>query len=213
MPKILSKKDLEIVTQKLLNEYPDAKCELVHKNAFELLIATILSAQCTDARVNVITSNLFKEHDSPDKILNLGLDGLIDFIRSAGFFMNKSKNIMETCRILVEDYNGIVPNNRELLEKLPGVGRKTANVVLSNAFGVPEIAVDTHVFRVSNRIGIVNEDNVYDTEMKLRKRFDKSLWTIMHHTLIFHGRRVCKAKKPDCENCVINNLCLYINRR
>lgn len=207
--KSLSKDKINIVMKKLEILYPDAKPELNFSNSFELLIATILSAQCTDVRVNKVTEKLFKDFKTPKEFLTLDIDGLSKYIHSCGFYNSKSKNILETCKILVEKYNSEVPTNMEDLTTLPGVGRKTANVVRSCAFNIPSLAVDTHVFRVTNRIGIVNEDNVLDTELSLMKKLKKSTWNKAHHLFIFHGRRLCKSRKPDCENCMINSECLY----
>lgn len=207
--KSLSKDKINIVMKKLETLYPDAKPELNFSNSFELLIATILSAQCTDVRVNKVTEKLFKDFKTPKEFLTLDIDGLSKYIHSCGFYNSKSKNILETCKILVKKYNSEVPTNMEDLTTLPGVGRKTANVVRSCAFNIPSLAVDTHVFRVTNRIGIVNEDNVLDTELSLMKKLKKSTWNKAHHLFIFHGRRLCKSRKPDCENCMINSECLY----
>lgn len=212
MKKKLSKKEINEVLKILKELYPDAESELDFTNSFELLIATILSAQSTDKRVNSVTKDLFKKYKTPGDFLSLTQEELGQMIKSIGFYRNKSKNILNTCRILVEEYNSFVPETREELIKLPGVGRKTANVVISNAFGEDAIAVDTHVFRVSNRIGIANSDNVRDTEEQLMKNIDKKLWSDAHHWLIFHGRRICKARKPDCENCPLTNYCLYYKR-
>lgn len=213
MEGILNKKDREKVLDILGGLYPNPETELNHSNTFELLIATILSAQCTDVRVNKITKELFKKYNKPEDYLKLTQEELGELIRSCGFYKNKSKHILGTCRMLVEEYGGKVPSTRKELMKLPGVGRKTANVVLSNAFSVDAIAVDTHVFRVSNRIGLANSDNVLDTEKDLMKNIDKSLWSQAHHWLIFHGRRVCKARKPLCEECSLTEYCLYYNNK
>ncbi len=209
MKKILDKSEIQKVIELLLELYPDAKAELNFTNPFELLIATILSAQCTDVRVNKTTDSLFKELKTPQDYIELGERELGKRIYSCGFYKNKSKNIVETCRILEEKYEGNVPDTIEELMKLPGVGRKTANVVASNAFGVPAIAVDTHVFRVSNRIGLANSKNVLDTEKDLMDNIDKNMWTKAHHLIIFHGRRICKARNPLCEECPIRPHCLY----
>lgn len=217
MRRKLKKAEIQEVTDILMDFHADAECELVHESPFELLIATILSAQCTDVRVNMITQELFKEANTPQAIIDMGMDKLKDYIKTAGFFNSKSKNIMETCNILVDEYDSRVPDTMEELTKLPGVGRKTANVVLSNCFGLPAIAVDTHVFRVSNRIGLVHEKDVEKTEEALMKALPKEIWTKMHHVLIFHGRYICKARKPMCHECPISHLCLYnqnnINKR
>lgn len=210
---MLDKKEINKVIDLLLELYPDAKAELNFTNPFELLIATILSAQCTDVRVNKTTDSLFKDLKTPEDYLKLTEEELGKRIYSCGFYKTKSKNILETCRILIEKHNGKVPEAIEELMELPGVGRKTANVVVSNAFGTPAIAVDTHVFRVSNRIGLSNSKNVLDTEKDLMKNIDKNMWTKAHHLLIFHGRRVCKARNPLCEECPIRPYCFYYKNR
>ncbi len=210
---MLDKKEINKVIDLLLELYPDAKAELNFTNPFELLIATILSAQCTDVRVNKTTDSLFKDLKTPEDYLKLTEEELGKRIYSCGFYKTKSKNILETCRILIEKHNGKVPETIEELMELPGVGRKTANVVVSNAFGTPAIAVDTHVFRVSNRIGLSNSKNVLDTEKDLMKNIDKNMWTKAHHLLIFHGRRVCKARNPLCEECPIRPYCFYYKNR
>lgn len=209
MEKILNEPAIKEVLTILEDLYPNAKSELNYSNSFELLIATILSAQCTDVRVNKVTKELFKKYKKPEDYLELTKEELGEIIRSCGFYKNKSKHILGTCKMLNEDYNGQVPDTREELMKLPGVGRKTANVVLSNAFSVDAIAVDTHVFRVSNRIGLANSDNVLDTEKDLMKNIDKDFWSKAHHLLIFHGRRICKARRPLCEKCPLTEYCLY----
>ena len=191
--------------------YPNAKAGLDFNTPFELLIATILSAQCTDVRVNKVTAVLFKEHNTPKTILDLGVDGLSKYIKSCGLYKTKSKNIINTCNILYRDYDSIVPDNIEELIKLPGVGRKTANVVVSNAFDTPAIAVDTHVFRVTNRIGIVNEKDVLSTEIALMKEIPKERWSKSHHLFIWHGRNLCKARNPKCEECILNDRCKFYN--
>lgn len=211
--KMLKEKEIKIVLDLLLELYPDAEVELSHSNPFELLIATILSAQCTDVRVNKVTKVLFDKVKTPREFLSLSITELGEIIHSCGFYNMKSKNILATCSILEEKFNGKVPDNIEDLMTLPGVGRKTANVVVSNAFGVPAIAVDTHVFRVSNRIGIANSKNVEDTELDLMNNIKKELWIKAHHMLIFHGRRICKARNPMCEICPISLYCFYYNQR
>lgn len=209
MKKVLSKKKIKEVINILLETFPDAKAELDHTNPFELLIATILSAQCTDVQVNKTTSKLFKELKTPEDYIKLSPEELGEKIRSCGFYNTKAKNILATCNLIINDHNGKVPTSLEELITLPGVGRKTANVVISNAFDTPAIAVDTHVFRVSNRIGLANSTNVLDTEKELMENIDKDMWTKGHHLLIFHGRRICKARKPLCEICPVNDYCLY----
>ncbi len=210
--KLLTKEERNKVVQILLDTYPHAKAELNHNNAFELLIATILSAQCTDVRVNIVTKELFKVLKKPSDIDSINEKQLETMIKSCGLYKNKAKNIRATCKILEEKYNDEVPANIKTLTTLPGVGIKTANVVASNAFGIPAIAVDTHVQRVSNRLGFVISDNVTKTERDLQARIEKSLWTKMHHVLIFHGRYHCKARKPACSTCPVNTLCM-MNRK
>lgn len=202
----MSKTNDEILSL-LKKEYDGMGCALNYTTPFELLIATILSAQCTDERVNKVTSVLFKEHNTPEKIANLQIDELSNYIRSCGFYSVKAKNIMETSKILLNEYNSEVPNDMEKLVKLPGVGRKTANVVVSNAFNVPAIAVDTHVFRVSKRLGFAKGDNVDKVEKELMKNIPKNMWSETHHYLIWHGRKICKAKKPACNECFLKTLC------
>ncbi len=209
MSKKLSKKAAQEVIELLMDRYPDAKAELDFTNPFELLIATILSAQCTDVQVNKTTAVLFKKYKSPEDFIKLTEDELGRLIHSCGFYNTKSRNILATCKILLDEYNGQVPDSIEELTTLPGVGRKTANVVVSNAFGQPAIAVDTHVFRVSNRIGLAKSDNVIDTEKNLMGIINKEIWSKAHHLLIFHGRRTCKARKPLCEECPLTKYCLY----
>ena len=209
MKKVLSKEDIKIVIDKLLERFPDAKAELDHTNPFELLVATILSAQCTDIQVNKTTKPLFKELKTPEDYLKLSEEELGKRIHSCGFYKTKSKNILATCKLLIENFGGEVPGTLEELITLPGVGRKTANVVLSNVFDTPAIAVDTHVFRVSNRIGLADSNNVLDTEMQLMENIEKEMWSKAHHLIIFHGRRICKARKPLCEECPVNNYCFY----
>ncbi len=190
-------------------DYPDAKAELDFTNPFELLIATILSQQCTDVRVNKTTEILFEKLKTPKDYLAFGEENLKEIIRPCGFYNTKAMSILNTCSILVNEYDSKVPETMKELIKMPGVGRKTANVVMSNCFGVDAIAVDTHVFRVSNRIGIVKSKDVYEVEKALMKKIDKNMWTKAHHILIFHGRRTCKAQKPKCEICSIKDYCNY----
>lgn len=213
MKEMLTKEEAKKVIDILLELYPNAKAELNFSNPFELLIATILSAQTTDVQVNKVTEKLFKDYKTPQDFIKLSEEELAEKIKSLGFYKNKSKNILATCRILVEKYQGQVPDTREELMKLPGVGRKTANVVISNAFNKQAIAVDTHVFRVSNRIGLAHSDNVFDTEKDLMNNIDESMWSKAHHLLIFHGRRVCKSRKPLCEKCSLTDYCLYYKRK
>lgn len=207
----LSKTDKLQAIDTILEAYPDAKAELNHKNAFELLIATILSAQCTDVRVNIVTEKLFQRYPEPLDYLKSDISEIENYIKTCGIYKSKAKNIKMCCKKLVEDFGGNVPKTVEELMTLAGVGKKTANVVVSNAFGIPAIAVDTHVFRVSNRIGLAKADTVEKTEEQLQKAIPKEKWTNSHHALIFHGRRVCIARKPKCEICPINNICLKVD--
>lgn len=206
-------KPKRVPTRKILDileeMYPDAHCELDFRNPFELLIATILSAQSTDRQVNKVTKSLFEKFPTPQDFLKMTEDELAEHIRGLGLFRNKSKNILKTCRILVEQYDGQVPDERELLEKLPGVGRKTANVVLSNAFGIPALAVDTHVQRVSNRLALADSNNPLETEKQLMKRVPRAEWSDTHHRIIWHGRRVCSARNPKCTACELLPYCWY----
>ena len=207
MKDILTHEEADKCLDILEETYPDAHCELDHKSPFELLVATILSAQCTDIRVNKVTSEMFKKYNKPEDFANMDIKKLEGLIKECGLFRNKAKNIKASSSVILENYNGEVPNTISELMKLPGVGKKTANVVASTAFGVPAIAVDTHVFRVSNRIGFVHEKNVLDTEKALQNKIDKSRWTKAHHLFIFHGRRCCTARSPRCESCTINKIC------
>lgn len=204
-----TKKEVVEILDKLEILHPDARCELTHSNPFELLIATILSAQCTDKRVNMVTEELFKKIKTPKDFMDLSIEEIEEKIKTCGLYKSKAKKIKETSRILYEEYDSQVPDTLDELIKLPGVGRKTAGVILSNCFGVPAIAVDTHVFRVSNRIGIVKEATPEKTEFSLMKAIPKDRWSHSHHLLIFHGRRVCKARKPECENCNIVDFCNF----
>ena len=199
------------ILDKLNDMYPDAHCELNHSNPLELLIATILSAQCTDKRVNEITASLFQKYRNIDDYAKATTDEIASDIYGLGLYKNKSKAIKNTATILMEKYNGQVPQNREDLESLPGVGRKTANVVLSNAFNIPAIAVDTHVQRVSNRIGLANSNDVLDTEKQLMTIIPEEQWSHAHHLLIFHGRRICNARSPKCSQCEIAADCAYFS--
>lgn len=176
---------------------------------YELLIAVILSAQCTDVRVNKVTEELFQFAGTPEDTLEAGYDKVYEAIKSCGIAKNKASNIMKTAKMLVDEYNSVVPADIDELQKLPGVGKKTANVVASNAFGIPAIAVDTHVFRVSKRIGLADGANVKKVEEELQENIPKEMWSKAHHWLITHGRQVCKARKPLCENCVVKNECRY----
>jgi endonuclease III len=188
--------------------FPDAHCELVHSNPFELVIAVALSAQCTDVLVNKVTKELFKKYKTPEDYLAVPLEELQNDIRSIGLYRNKAKNIQSLARLLLDEYDGEVPKDRDELTKLPGVGRKTANVVVSVAFNIPAIAVDTHVERVSKRLGICRwKDSVLEVEKTLMKKVPKDEWSDTHHRLIFFGRYHCKAQNPQCPSCPLLELC------
>ncbi len=205
---MLTKQQIRYCLDEIANMFPNAHCELVHRNPFELLIAVVLSAQCTDALVNKVTKQLFEKYKTPEDYVSVPLEELQQDIRSIGLYRNKAKNIQQLCRILIEQYNGEVPKNRDELMKLPGVGRKTANVVVSVAFGVPAIAVDTHVERVSKRLGICRwKDSVLEVEETLMKKIPKEEWSVTHHRLIFFGRYHCKAQSPKFDVCPLLHLC------
>lgn len=198
----------EIFTRfKAANPHPTT--ELEYSSPFELLIAVMLSAQATDRSVNLATRKLFKRANTPEKMLALGEAHLQEAIKTIGLYKTKAKNVLATCRMLIEHHRGEVPRKRDELEKLPGVGRKTANVILNTAFGEPTIAVDTHIFRVSNRTGIAPGKNVLEVELKLLKVVPVEFRHDAHHWLILHGRYICKARKPECAICLINDLCEF----
>lgn len=201
-------KRLEIFTR-FRAANPKPTTELIYRTPFELLVAVVLSAQATDKSVNLATAKLFPVADTPRKILALGQEGLEFTIKSIGLYKSKAKHLMATCRLLLEQHDSEVPHDREALEALPGVGRKTANVILNTAFGEPTIAVDTHIFRVANRIGIAPGKTVLEVEKKLLKFVAPEFRHDAHHWLILHGRYVCKARRPDCPRCLINDLCEY----
>ncbi|OSI10063.1 endonuclease III [Neisseria zoodegmatis] len=205
----MNKQIRQEIFERLRAANPHPTTELNFNSPFELLIAVLLSAQATDVGVNKVTAKLFPVASTPQAMLDLGLEGMMEYTKTIGLYKTKSKHIMETCRILLEQYGGEVPANREALEALPGVGRKTANVVLNTAFGQPVMAVDTHIFRVSNRTKIAPGKNVREVEDKLMKFVPKEFLQDAHHWLILHGRYTCKAQKPLCEKCLINDLCEY----
>jgi endonuclease-3 len=188
---------------------PHPKTELEYHSAFELLISVMLSAQATDISVNAATRHLYPVANTPEAILELGEAKLTEYIQRIGLYKTKAKHVIQTCRILVEQHDGAVPQTREALEALPGVGRKTANVVLNTAFGQPTMAVDTHIFRISNRIGLAPGKNVLEVEIKLLKVIPKEFMLDAHHWLILHGRYICQARKPKCTECLIYDLCEY----
>ena len=202
------KRNSQLIIDSLNVLYPNAKCELKHKNNFELLIAVILSAQTTDERVNMVTPFLFKKYKNASQLAKAKLKDVEEIIKPIGLYKNKAKNIVETSKVLVAKHNGRVPKIREELEDLPGVGRKTANIILNNCFGDPTFAVDTHVSRVSKRLGIAKKDDiVYEIEKKLMNYFPKDAWGKLHHQFIFFGRYKCKAIKPECEDCPFIKMC------
>ncbi len=211
MNKPLTKTQVTEIINILSTSYPSAESELDFSNPFECLIATMLSAQCTDQRVNAITAVLFKETNKPEDMIKLTEDALQQRIKSCNYYKTKSKHILATCRLLIDQYSGQVPADRDSLMKLPGVGRKTANVVLSNVFGVPALAVDTHVLRVSNRLGLASSKDPLQTEQQLMQVIPKKEWSAAHHWLILHGRRMCHARKPNCLSCQLRNLCTFNN--
>ena len=206
--KARTKKIVEILKE----TYPDAKCELNYETPLQLLVATILSAQTTDKKVNEVTEGLFKDYPDLDAFLTITNDELEERIKQIGLYRNKAKNLIMMFNQVKEKFNGEVPQTMEGITSLAGAGRKTANVVLSNAFGVPSIAVDTHVFRVSNRLGLANSESVLEVEKQLQKELPKKEWSLMHHMLIFHGRRCCTARNPKCSECPLNNECKYDNK-
>lgn len=204
----MNRQQMRHVLDTIAQMFPDAHCELHHANPFELTIAVLLSAQCTDETVNKVTKDLFKKYQTPEDYLSVPLEELEQDIRRIGLYRNKAKNIQQLCRLLLEEYGGEIPREHAELVKLPGVGRKTANVVVSNAFDVPAIAVDTHVERVSKRLGIAAwKDTVLEVEHKLMKKVPREEWTLTHHRLIFFGRYHCKAQNPACEGCPLLESC------
>ncbi|WP_077618563.1 endonuclease III [Bacillus sinesaloumensis] len=205
---MLNKQQIRLCLDTMGEMFPDAHCELNHRNPFELVIAVSLSAQCTDALVNKVTASLFEKYKTPEDYLAVSLEELQNDIRSIGLFRNKAKNIRKLCQMLIEDYGGILPQDRDELTKLPGVGRKTANVVVSVAFGIPAIAVDTHVERVSKRLGFCRwKDSVLEVEKTLMKKVPEDEWSATHHRMIFFGRYHCKAQNPQCEICPLLEVC------
>ncbi|MGG0664108.1 endonuclease III [Viridibacillus arvi] len=205
---MLTKKQWDYCLEEMEKMFPDAHCELVHDNPFELTIATLLSAQCTDVLVNKVTAKLFKKYKTPEDYLAVPLKELEQDIRSIGLFRSKAKNIQKLCQILLTEFNGEIPANRELLVTLPGVGRKTANVVLSVAFDVPALAVDTHVERVAKRLGLCRwKDSVLQVEETVMKKTPIEKWSKTHHQLIFFGRYHCKSQNPQCQVCPLFDVC------
>lgn len=197
------------ILEKLKIEQPNAGCELNFSTPFELLVAVILSAQCTDKRVNMATEKLFKVYNTAEQFANLSLEELAPYIFSCGFYNNKGKNIIAMAKELVEKYNGEVPRDFDKLVKLAGVGRKTASVVMTVAFDEPAMPVDTHVFRVSRRLGLSKGNTPEKVEQDLCKAFDREDWNSLHHTMIFHGRYVCHSQRPECDKCLVKEYCIY----
>ena len=206
---MLTKPKIKQALQILQHAYPDARPALEFQSPFELLVATMLSAQCTDKQVNKCTRVLFGVANTPAQFAAMSEETLNPYIKSCGFFRTKGKHIIETSRLLLAEYGGEVPKDVETLTRLPGVGRKTANVVVSNAYGVPAIAVDTHVFRVSNRIGLAEASTVEKTEQQLMHNIPREDWGKAHHWLIYHGRQICAAQRPKCALCPLTQLCAF----
>src|SRR3954452_21613904 len=205
---MLNKSEIRYCLDQMGEMFPDAHCELIHSNPFELVVAVALSAQCTDVLVNKVTKALFEKYKTPEDYLKVPLEELQQDIRSIGLYRNKANNIQKLCRMLLENYQGEVPRDRDELINLPGVGRKTANVVVSVAFGVPAIAVDTHVERVSKRLGLCRwKDSVLEVEQTLMKKVPEDEWSVTHHRMIFFGRYHCKAQNPQCPSCPLLELC------
>ncbi|WP_373085834.1 endonuclease III [Sneathiella sp.] len=203
----MKKSDISEFFRRLQEINPEPRTELNYSSPFTMLVAVVLSAQATDVGVNKATGPLFAVADTAEKILELGEEDLRDYIKSIGLYKTKAKNVIKLCEALIRDHGGEVPQTREELEKLAGVGRKTANVVLNSAFGQPTIAVDTHIFRLGNRTGIAPGKNPLEVEKKLEKRIPKGYLLHAHHWLILHGRYVCKARKPECYRCIVADLC------
>lgn len=205
----MNKEKRTAIFNRLRDQNPNPTTELNYSTTFELLIAVILSAQATDVGVNKATDKLYPVANTPQAILDLGLDGLKQYVKTIGLYNTKAENIIKTCQMLLERHHGVVPDDRESLEALPGVGRKTANVVLNTAFGQPAMAVDTHIFRVSNRTGIAPGKNVLEVEKRLLRLVPEEFLIDAHHWLILHGRYVCKARTPQCGSCIIEDLCEF----
>ncbi len=196
------------IADELFRLYPQPECALTHEDAFQLAVATILSAQCTDERVNMVTPVLFKKYPTPKKLAAATQEDVEEIIKSTGFFRNKAKNILGFARAIVGDYGGVVPNDLEELIKLPGIGRKTANVVLGTAYGIASgVVVDTHVTRLSNRMGFVDNEDAVKIERELIALLPQEHWITFSHAMIWHGRRVCNARKPNCAECTLTKLC------
>ena len=209
---LLEQESYDLALRLLAGAYPDAKPALEYRSPFELLVSTMLAAQCTDRQVNKCTRVLYEKYNTPEQFAALTEDELKPYIHSCGFFNTKGKNIIAMSKILTAQYGGQVPADRDVLTTVPGVGRKTANVVVSNAFGIPAIAVDTHVFRVTNRIGLADAKTVEKTEEQLMEHIPREDWSAALHWLIYHGRQVCDAKKPRCADCCVACVCDAFHR-
>ena len=205
-------KDISKILDILEQSYPDAECALHHKNVFQLIVAVALSAQTTDKSVNQVTPALFERYPDAEALAEADVEDISEYIKRIGMYRTKAKNIVAMAQKLCAEFGGQVPDNYDDLISLPGVGRKTANVVLSVGFGQERIAVDTHVFRVANRIGLVHEKDVLKTELALMDRIPEERWSRTHHSLIFHGRQCCDARKPKCDSCPIVSYCEYVNQ-
>ena len=210
--KNMTKKQIQIFFERLREQRPEPRTELNYSSPFELLIAVMLSAQATDISVNKATDLLYLVANTPEAIYALGVEGLKRYIKTIGLYNSKAANVIKTCQILIEKHNSQVPNNRTDLEALPGVGRKTANVVLNTAFGQPTMAVDTHIFRVGNRTGLAVGKNVLEVEQRLMKVIPKEFMLDAHHWLILHGRYCCIARKPKCHECIVSDVCNWPDR-
>ncbi len=203
------KRNISKILSILEHTYGGTETALNYQSPFQLLISTMLAAQSTDVRVNIVTKDLFRDYPTAEKMARLSIEQMESYIKTVGLYHTKAKNIIATSKILAEEYKGDVPSTREEFVKLPGVGRKTANVVLSIAKGIPAIAVDTHVFRVSNRLGLAKAKNVLETEKQLMMNIPKEKWSDAHHWLIWHGRKICKAQRPLCKTCPLMEVCAY----
>lgn len=210
--KNMTKKQIQTFFERLREQRPNPETELNYSNPFELLIAVTLSAQATDVSVNKATDKLFPVANTPETIFALGVDGLKTYIKTIGLYNSKAENVIKACQMLIEKHNSVVPNNRADLEALPGVGRKTANVVLNTAFGQPTMAVDTHIFRLGNRTGLAVGKNVLEVEHRLVKVIPKEFIVDSHHWLILHGRYCCIARKPKCNECIVSDVCNWADR-
>ena len=210
---MVKNEDIKLILDRLEENYPDAECALVHQNVYQLIVAVALSAQTTDKSVNLITPALFEKYPTAADLAEAEVSDVEEYIRRIGMYKTKAKNIVGMAKALVEKHGGLVPEDYDALVALPGVGRKTANVVLSVGFGHQRIAVDTHVFRVANRIGLVAEKDVLKTELSLMDRIPEERWSKTHHSLIFHGRQCCDARKPRCEECSIKEWCEEYKKR